>query len=224
MPIHQAAMSKWFGSTRRRGTLLVAMLLAVLAGCGRAQPNEVTFKASDGSEGHVGDIVVSDAKFTFHGPLEASAVYQPGDTASLQATIVNGGNTPDRLVSVSSPIAAGSLIDGNAVIPSQHALAAGYTKPVASLTLPDTTMLDLKLTDLKTAIRAGLTYPVVFSFARAGQLQLPLQVDTPDSPREECPLPPNGRPPQIFTAPLGQAPLPPLPPPPGCSSIDEQHP
>lgn len=223
MPIHRMPMANRSRLTRRCATILAATLLVLLAGCGRAQPNEVTFKASGGSEGRVGDIVVSDAAFAFHGPLEASAEYQPGDTVSVRATIVNEGQTPDRLISVSSPIAGGGVIEGDGLIPSRHALTAGYTGPAAS-TLPDTASIDVKLTNLNTAIRAGLTYPVMFTFTRAGQLQLPLRVDTPDRPREECPLPPNGRPPRVFTAPIGQAPLPPLPPLPGCSSIDEQHP
>lgn len=224
MPIPQAVMVRRSSVIRRRAMVLVATLLAILGACGRAQPNEVTFQAKDGSEGRVGDIAVTDAVFDFRGAGKSSTVYQPGDTVTVQATIVNEGQAPDRLVSVSSPIAGGSTIDGDSAIPSRHALAAGYTKPVPSLTAPDTTSIDLKLTALKTAIRAGLTYPVVFTFARAGQLQLPLQVDTSDRPREECPLPADGRPPRVFTAPAGQAPVPPLPPLPGCSSIDQQQP
>jgi hypothetical protein len=223
MPVHQAATTRRLQVTRRRAAVLVAMLLALLVGCSRAQPNEVTFKTS-GSEGRVGDIVVTDAMFNFRGPLQTSAVYQPGDTATLRVTIVNEGDFSDRLVSVSSPIAGVGAIDGDAAIPSRHALTAGYTKQMASLTLPATTSTDLKLTNLKTAIRPGLTYPVVFTFARAGQLQLLLQVDTPDRPREDCPLPPNGQPPRVFTAPVDQASVPPLPPLPGCSSIHEQQP
>ena len=87
-------------------------------------------------------------------------------------------------------------------LPGRHTLAAGYPKSVAAVTLPDTTPVGLRLTDLKTPIRAGLTYPVVFTFARAGELRLRLGVDNPDQPREDCPLPANGRPPQVFTAPI----------------------
>jgi copper(I)-binding protein len=230
MPAQQVAVAEPFRVTRRRPTVLVATLLALwglialLAGCGRARFDQVTFEASGGSHGRVGDIAVSDAMFAFHGPIEASAVYRPGDTVSMQVTIVNEGTAEDRLVSVSSPIASGGAIDGDGAIPARHALSAGYTKPVAAITLPDTSAIDLRLTDLKIAIRAGLTYPVVFTFARAGQIQLQLPVQNPDQPREDCPLPPNGRPAQIFTAPLGRAPVPPMPPPPPCSSIYEKSP
>jgi hypothetical protein len=77
MPVHQAATTRRLQVTRRRAAVLVAMLLALLVGCSRAQPNEVTFKTS-GSEGRVGDIVVTDTMFNFRGPLQTSAVYQPG--------------------------------------------------------------------------------------------------------------------------------------------------
>ena len=230
MPAHQATVAEPFRATRRHATVLAATLLtlsaliALLAGCGRARFDQVTFGASGGSHGRVGQIAVSDAMFAFHGPIEASDVYRPGDTVSMQATIVNEGTAEDRLVSVSSPIAGGGAIAGDGAIPARHALSAGYTKQVAAITLPDTTSVDLRLTDLKTAIRAGLTYPVVFTFTRAGQLRLEVPAQNPDQPREDCGLPPNGRPPQLFTAPLGQAPLPPMPPPPPCSSIYESLP
>jgi len=230
MPVHQAATAERWRLTRRRTTVLVAALLtlsgllALLAGCGRARGNEVSFQPSGSSEGRVGDIVLTDALFEFRGPIEAPAVYRPGESVSVQATIINEGAAADRLVAVSSPVAGGGVIDGDAALPSRHTLTAGYSRPVATISLPDTTSVDLRLTDLKMPIRAGLTYPVVFTFARAGELRLQLRVDNPDTPREDCPLPPNGRPPQIFTAPIGQAPVPPIPPLPGCSSIDEQMP
>jgi copper(I)-binding protein len=230
MPAHQAAVAEPFQASRRRATMMAATLLslsaliALLAGCGRARFDQVTFGASGGSHGRVGQIAVSDAMFAFHGPIETSDVYRPGDTVRMQATIVNEGTAEDRLVSVSSPIAGGGAIAGDGVIPARHALSAGYTKPVAAITVPDTTSVDLRLTDLKTAIRSGLTYPVVFTFARAGKLRLQLPVQTPDQAREDCGLPPNGRPPQLFTAPLGRAPVPPMPPPPPCSSIYERLP
>jgi hypothetical protein len=82
--------------------------------------------------------VLTDAMFHFHGSMEASAVYRPGDSVRVQATIVNEGAVADRLVSLSSPIAGGGVIDGDGSIPSRHTLTAGYTKQVAAITLPDT--------------------------------------------------------------------------------------
>ena len=160
MPVRQVTTAEPLRVTQRRTTALVAALLAMivlLAGCGRARYDQGIFQGNGASEGRVGDIVLTDAMFHFHGSMEASAVYRPGDSVRVQATIVNEGAVADRLVSLSSPIAGGGVIDGDGSIPSRHTLTAGYTKQVAAITLPDTTSVDLRLTDLKTPIRAGLT-------------------------------------------------------------------
>lgn len=211
-----------FPVARSRMMVLVATLVGLgmlLSGCGAAQPDPLSLPVTGGSDGQVGDIVVRDAMFVHKGPARADPVYRPGDTVNLQVTIVNEGDAMDRLLSLSSPIAAGGVIDGSGAILGHHALTTGDTEPVAAITLPDTSPIDLRLTDLRTAIRAGLTYPVVFTFARAGDVRLQLRVDNPDEPREDCPLPPNGRAPQVFTAPLGKAPVPPTSSPPDCSSL-----
>ncbi|PZS39509.1 MAG: hypothetical protein DLM62_07865 [Pseudonocardiales bacterium] len=208
--------------TRRHPTVLLASLLGLLAlitGCGGGPSSQIRTPVSSGSQGQVGDLVIRDATFAYHGPITDAIAYRPGDTVSVQVTIINQGTITDRLVSVSSPIAAGGAVLGAGTIPAHHTLAAGYPPSVAATTLPDTTPIDLRLNTLNTAIRTGLTYPVVFTFARAGQLRLPLRVTSPDVPPAECPLPPDGKTPQIFTAPLGQAPPPPTPPPPDCSSL-----
>jgi hypothetical protein len=123
MPAHQAATAELFRPTPPRMAVLVATLLAVsglialLAGCGRARGNEVSFQPSGTSEGRVGDIMLSDALFKFRGPIGAGATYRPGESVGVQATIVNEGAAPDRLMSVSSPIAGGGVIDGDGAIP-----------------------------------------------------------------------------------------------------------
>lgn len=197
-------------------TALVA-LLALIAGCGAGQ--EIHTPAASGSQGKVGGLAVRDALFAYHGPVTGGTAYRPGDTVSVQATIINEGTSADQLVSVSSPIAGGGFLLGGGTIPAQHTLAAGYPPSVAATTLPDTTSIDLRLTALTTAIRTGLTYPVIFTFARAGQLRLQLPVQNTDEPAPECALPPDGKPPQILTAPIGQAPTPPTTPAPDCSSL-----
>jgi hypothetical protein len=172
-----------------------------------------------GSEARLGAIAVRDAMFSYNGPVGDGTAYRPGETVSVQATIVNEGTAPDQLVSVSSPIAGGGVVLGSGMITGRHTLTAGYTNPIVATTLPDTTSIDLRLTGLKSTIRAGLTYPVVFTFARAGAVRLALRVEDSDEPSPECPLPPNGRAPQVLTAPLGRAPAPPTPAPPDCSSL-----
>ncbi len=210
-------------AVRRRtvvGLAALAGLAVLLAGCGGARELSVAgVPVTGASEGRVGDITVADALFTWQGPIGDGTVYQPGDTASVRATIVNDGAGPDRLVSVSSPIAGGGEVVGPATIPANHALAAGYTGPLGPITPPDTTPIGLRLTDLNTPILAGLSYPVEFTFAHAGTLRLQLRVANPDVPVPECPLPPDGKIPSTFTAPVGRAPAPPTSPAPDCSSL-----
>lgn len=198
----------------------VVGLVTLIAGCGTGQfgPRYLQ-NTGAGSEGQVGSIAVRGALFAATSSIEGDAVYRPGDAVTVQATIVNEGARTDRLVSVRSPIAGNALVLGDSSLPAQHTLTAGYTGPAATATLPETTSIELRLTELNTAIRAGLTYPVVFTFAHAGKLRLELRVANPEVPREYCPLPPNGKAPKVLTAPLGRAPKPPVNPPPDCSSL-----
>lgn len=216
-------MSDMLRAARGRTAVLIATLaglLTLLTGCGNGDVPQYLNEIGPGSDGRVGDVAVTDAVLAYEGPVEGDTVYRPGETVRVQATIVNEG-VPDRLVSVSSPIAGSGLIFGDATLPGDHALVSGYTEPIASVVLPDTTAVDLLLADLNTPIRAGLTYPVVFTFARAGQLRLQLRVDNPDEPvpGAGCPLLETEEPPRAFTAPIGRAPAPPPRSPPGECDI-----
>lgn len=175
------------------GTLI---LVLGLAGCGAGQQaqtsNQVT--ATGGAEGRAGSILVRNAQFTFDGPIAGDTVYQPGDDAPLQVTIINDntatvddGLAPDRLVEVSSPIATSGQIVGDAQIPDGQVLTAGYDEPASSFTPPGSTAVDITLVGLTAPVRSGLSYPVVFTFERAGELRIEVPVENPDA------LPPRAR-------------------------------
>jgi len=107
-----------------------------------------------------------------------------GDRPPLSVTIVNHGRDPDRLVRVSSPIAAGSILVADGLtIPAGHTLTAGQAGPAGVSTSHEDGDNTVALTGLRVPIRSGLTYPVVFGFERAGDLLLEVPVDTPDVPR-----------------------------------------
>ncbi|MGH8966373.1 MAG: hypothetical protein ACRDXB_13750, partial [Actinomycetes bacterium] len=147
MSAHRVARAPW---------IVPAVVLLALAGCGAgqiAQTVEVT--ATGGVGGQVESIVVRDAVITYDGPIEGDTVYAPGDVAPLKFTVVNeatstvdDGMRADRLIAVSSPIAAEGRITGDARIPDGHVLTAGYDDPVASITLPQTTSVDVALIGL----------------------------------------------------------------------------
>jgi copper(I)-binding protein len=176
-----------------RGVLVGAVCVLALSGCGAGQEaataNQVT--ASGGSAGSSGSLVVRNAQFTWSDPVPGGFVYPAGADAALQVSIINektpGPGDGDRLVEVSSPIAAAGRIIGDASIPDGQVLTAGYDLPVASIELPGTRSVDIALVGLTVPVRAGLTYPVVFTFENAGDVRLEVGVENPQI------LPPRAR-------------------------------
>lgn len=172
----------------RAGRAVAAVLVAaVLAGCGAGPLAQTAEQAasSGGAAGQVGTIQLRDAVITYDGPVPGDTVYQPGQDAPLQVTIVNDATARvdelevDRLVAVSSPIATSGLIVGAATIAGGQVLTAGYDGPLAPVTLPDTTAVEIVLVGLSEPVRAGMNYPVDFTFARAGTVRLQLPVEYP---------------------------------------------
>jgi hypothetical protein len=137
----------------------------------------------------------------------------------VHATITNEGAESDRLVSVSSPVAAAVTVDGNTAMPGRRTLKTRYpAEPADRPPSPQASEISVRMVELREPITSGLDYPVIFTFARAGSVRLDVPVDTSDAARSDCPLPPNGKPPRTLTAPTG-APVPPAPPAPRCSSL-----
>ncbi len=67
-------------------------------------------------------------------------------------------------------------------------MTAGYDQPLSSIVVPGAKAVTITLTGLTSPVQAGLSYPVVFTFARAGELRLEIPVENP----EEV-LPPRAR-------------------------------
>jgi copper(I)-binding protein len=158
---------------------------ALMSGCGAGQISQTAEQvaATLGNGGSIGQIQLRDAKFVFQPPIAGGSVYQPGQDAPLQFTIINEGTQPDRLLGVSSPIAGGGRVSPNAQVGPGQVLTAGYQQPLAAAPRPGTTKIEAVLAGLHEPIRAGLTYPVTFRFQRSGQLSLLLGVDNPMKPR-----------------------------------------
>jgi copper(I)-binding protein len=197
----------------------VACAAALLAGCGRPNPRipePWNVAVNTGSNVQVAGLAVQNVTIPYRGPITGNAVYRPGGAAEVDATIVNTTGSPDRLLSIGSPVATGGQVSGPALLPAGHTLAASSGPPGPPL--PNTSPIELKLTGLTSPIRAGHSYPVVFTFARAGQVRLQVSVENPNIPLPECPLPSDGRPHELYTAPIG-APPPPTGTPPDCSTL-----
>src|SRR4051812_883357 len=73
------------------GVAVAAALSVALTGCGAGQQAQTSNQvpASGGAAGSVDTIQVRDAHFMWNGPVPAGSVYQPGEDAPLQVTIVN---------------------------------------------------------------------------------------------------------------------------------------
>lgn len=166
---------------------MAALMLALLtAGCGAGQQAATSEQVtnSTGAVGQVGDISVLDVEFLFDPPVAGDEVYAVGDTAPLSVTIANAGRVADRLVRVSSPVAAaGEVVADGLVIPGGQTLTAGQSG-VSAIEVPSEDDAGLiGLTGLTVPLRSGLTYPVVFGFDRAGDVVVEVPVATPDIPR-----------------------------------------
>lgn len=160
--------------------------VVLLGGCGAGQLSQAA--SSGGVSVDIGTIQLRDAVITYNGPVPGDTVYDVGQDAPLQVTIVNNETGAvdeppvDRLLAVSSPIATSGRIVGDTTITGGQVLVAGYDEPISSITLPDSTAIEIVLIGLTEPIRAGLNYPVEFTFEHAGTVRLQLPVEYADIP------------------------------------------
>jgi copper(I)-binding protein len=158
------------------------LVTLILAGCGTGQLTGTSTQGNStgGANGAAGTIVIRDAEIEFGHPASGSVVHPVHGTAPLQMRIVNEGGTADRLLSVHSGKAESASIGGAVEVPAGQSLVVG-SKPTV---LPGTHATQITLVGLKEDIHAGLTYPVVLTFEKAGPITLMVPVDNPTTPRE----------------------------------------
>jgi hypothetical protein len=114
----------------------------------------------------------------------------------LAFTVVNNSATTDRLVSVESPAATSMTIDGpeqaREIRPGTALTAGQPIEQLGTATAPDQPV-SVRAEFPADAIRPGLTYPVTFTFERAGAVtqNVPFDAWVPAEPLPtERPLPP----------------------------------
>ncbi len=188
--------------------MLGCAAVLALAGCGVSQTAYVA--SNDGSGGRVGPMLVRDVVLAY--PENETNLYPPGAEAPLELVIVNEGERPDTLVSVTTPAARAVLIQGNTEIPrgtavtviegdEQLRVPVPWMEPVP-LPRPqqpswpvapgaDSSVrlgfgeLRIVLIDLTRPIRAGQSVPVTFLFRNAGTVTVPVPIANPGLTREE---------------------------------------
>lgn len=163
---------------------VVAGLLATLTACGAGQVSQTAGQASavNGYTGQVGAIAVRDASIAYAGQARSGAIYRAGEAAALDLTLVNQTATPDKLVSVSSPVAATGVISGDGTIGGNQTIAVGNASGGADASSLAARTLRVQLVGLKQDITAGRNYPVTLTFQRSGVLNAELPVGYPTGP------------------------------------------
>jgi copper(I)-binding protein len=93
-------------------------------------------------------------------------------TGAAYATLVNGGAAADRLMAVSTPVAGRAQLHanmGDAGIMRMEAVAAVELKPGTSITLKPGGQ-HIMLLELKRPLKAGESFPMAFTFEKAGTI------------------------------------------------------
>ncbi|HEX9623507.1 MAG TPA: copper chaperone PCu(A)C [Streptosporangiaceae bacterium] len=143
----------------------VAALIPMVAGCeaGNNAPVLHWHPPTDGTGRTVGNITISNA-FVLGAPIGQEL--QAGENAGLFLSLVNSGNSGDRLVSVSAPGFAQSVqLPGNRVVlASQQAVPLSGPRP------------QIVLMNLTRPLAGGSVVSITLGFAIAGQVQLKVPV------------------------------------------------
>lgn len=189
-------------SRSRRTTLTGAALIAaaVLTGCGAGQVASTATQVSNttGGNAQVGPLALRTVAIAFDGAVEDGAVYRRGEDAPLNMTVVNEAGEADRLVSASTPLAESVEISGTTDIASGRSLVVGGDTQQqgagspggAPVTTPlpreDEPTASVVLVGLRDDVRSGISYPITFTFERAGDVTVAVPVDSTAEAREEA--------------------------------------
>ncbi|MEE2032551.1 copper chaperone PCu(A)C [Rhodococcus chondri] len=190
--VHRSRMPRY-----RRVRFLIALVavagLTVACGAGQISQTSTQTAAINGTNAQLGDLDLRNVYFHAEPSDSGDARYGQVEVAF---TVINNSGTTDRLVSVESKAATSLRLEG----PEQAreirpgtALSAG--QPVEQLDNPSAPDQPVTVRGEfpDDVIRPGLTYPVTFTFERAGSvtLQVPFDAWTPGEPLPtERPLPP----------------------------------
>ncbi|MDV6262681.1 hypothetical protein [Rhodococcoides yunnanense] len=168
----------------------VATTLALLAGgaltltaCGAGQISQTATQvaAVNGNSADVGDIQLRNVHVVYPNSQEHSI--EPGGTVELGFTAINSNPAvADELTGISSPEAQITIVDeaepGSTEIAASTALGAGAP---ADTQLDDPLvpiqLIKVEMADISENVRPGLTLPVTFEFANAGEVVVNVPVD-----------------------------------------------
>ena len=191
--------------TRRVVTALAlaAGATLTLSACGAGQISQTAIQvaAINGNNAEVGSIALRNVHVIYPNSEEYSI--EPGGTALLGFTVVNlDTRTPDVLTDISTEFASSVNAEEIEIAP-QSSVIAGESTETARLdespqpaqtqeTPPDApSIATVELVGLNELVRPGLTVPVTFSFAEAGDITVSVPIDAgPITPRDESDMSP----------------------------------
>ena len=113
---------------------------------------------------------------------EAFSRATPGNGPGVAYLTIRGGDTPDRLVSATSPRAATVTLHTMTMqgsVMRMRQLDAIDVPANATIALAPNQPLHLMLEGLKTPLRKGETVPLVLTFERAGERRVEAVVESP---------------------------------------------
>ncbi|KLL96940.1 MULTISPECIES: hypothetical protein [Rhodococcus] len=197
--------------TRRVVTALALAAGAALtmSACSAGQITQTSTQvaAINGSNVDAGSLALRNVHVIYPDSEEYSI--EPGGTAQLGFTIVNlDPYVGDQLTGISTDFAA-SVTGARLEIPPQSSVVAGVSEENAALVeevdesprpnsteetpspAPAEVVNNVELVNLSEGVRPGLTIPVTFTFAEAGDVTLSVPIDAgPELPRDESELSP----------------------------------
>jgi copper(I)-binding protein len=157
---------------------LTVALSVVGCAAGQITQTDRQVAAVDGASGNVGNaIALRDVYIPF--PSNKDGTYPAGSTVPVILTVINQGNSPDELISVSSPAAGQAVVLGTTQIPAGTTVISttGSAGPTSPLVVGELRVL---LTTSQ-PLHAGLNTPLTFQFRNAGKITIMVPMAPPPS-------------------------------------------
>jgi hypothetical protein len=149
---------------RRRALLAVTLLCGTLAGCAAGQVTQTANQTPEtaGVGGTAGSMVLDDVF------LETADTVPAGGTVALRAAFTDQSPQPDRLVAVTTPVAASVEL----LQPDGAVATDGIEIPGEGQVDATTGPALVRLNGLTRALSTQTLAPITFEFERAGRVTL----------------------------------------------------
>jgi copper(I)-binding protein len=177
------------GAKSRRATTRVGLAVCglfaatAIAGCGAGQISQVATQepAVNGTGGVVDHIALRNVHLQAE---QTSAAVAPGTDVELIFTATNQApDADDRLLRVTTDVGTVTLA-GDTVVPANGLLEVGVPDGVEELAADEDVKAAEATLVLSEPISNGLTYPITFTFERAGDKLLNVPISAGNSPRQ----------------------------------------